>query len=132
MSLAELFEQYNMPRSFIDTLLNEDEDDEGGDGDQSLKPDDQAEYAQRIARREGEAIIATHVREAQDPMDAPDMDGAGPGLPQHPLLAELPVGAEAPIDRIDAMENNAAKLELMMKLENQKRQEYSSTPTPTA
>ena len=86
-----------------------------------------------MQRREAESEFGSHVREARDPSEKPDEDmteGMGQGLMQHPLLADVPLGTEAPMERIDAMENNAAKLELKRKLENKLRQEFSNTPKP--
>ena len=137
-------------RSYIDMVLEEDperDDGEGGeggggggwpttsddDGARELKPDGDIEYEQRLDRRKGEAQYGSHVREARDPSDVPDQDmGMGAGLQGHPLLSEAPLGSQATIEQINAAENDAAKMELKRKLENQKRAEHHSTPSPTA
>jgi len=114
--------------------IAEDEDD-GGDGVAELKPEASEEYEQRLQRREAESQYGSHVREARDPSEQPDEDmghGMGQGLMQHPLLANMPLGTDAPMERIDAMENNAAKQELKMKLENKLRQEFTNAPKPSA
>ena len=109
--------------------------DEHGDGDGvvELKPPSEEEYEQRILRREAESKFGSHVREARDPSEEPDQDMSaemGQTLSQHPLLADLPLGTEAPMERIDAMENNAAKIELKQKLENKLRHENTKLNTP--
>ena len=81
---------------------------------------------------EAEAQYAEHVRSAHDPDDKPDPDmnqGMGQSLLAHPLLADLPLGTEAPMERMDAAENDAARMELKRKLENKLREQYTSTPT---
>ena len=110
-------------------------DDEGGDGVADLKPDSNEEYEQRLQRREAESEYGSHVREARDPSEVPDEDiqqGMGQGMMEHPLLGDLPLGTEAPMERINAMENSVAKLELQRKLENKLREEFTNSPTPSA
>ena len=117
-------------RTYLDMIQDEEDDD--GDGDRELKPGPEIELSQRIERRNGEGQYGHHVRDARDPLFQQDQEmGAGPGLQAHPLLMNIPVGAEAPIEQINAMDNNAAKQELQMKLENKKRMQYSSAPTPS-
>jgi hypothetical protein len=116
-------------RTYLDMIQDEEDDD--GEGDRELKPGPEVELSQRIERRNGEGQYGRHVRDARDPLFQQDQEmGMGPGLQAHPLLMDIPVGAEAPIEQINAMENNAAKQELQMKLENKKRMQYSSSPTP--
>lgn len=118
-------------RQFIANIEDEDEDD--GEGDVELKPESDAEFEQRLARREAEAQYGEHVRSAHDPDDRPDPDaeqGMGQSLLAHPLLAGLPEGTQAPIERPDANENDAARMELKRKLENKLRERYTSTPNP--
>lgn len=137
-----LREKLGIRRSVLDKLLDgscrswltrQDEEDDGGDGLPDLHPDDALEYEQRVIRRKGESKFAAHVREARDMSDTPDPDmEAGMGIQGHPLLRDIPLGSQAPIEQIDAAKNDAAKIELKMKLENKKRAEHTSTPTPRA
>ena len=114
-------------------LQSDDDEDDGGEGLPDLNPDDAMEYEQRLARRKGEARYGSHVREARDPSDVPDQDmGVGAGIKGHPLLADMPLGSQAAIEQINLAENDAAKIELKRKLENKKRAEHTSTPTPRA
>ena len=110
-------------------------DDDDGDGVAELKPPAEAEYEQRLIRRQEEAQYARHVKEARDPADSLDQDhqeGMGHGLQSHPLLANLPLGTDAPMERINAVENDAARMQLKRDLENKLRAKYSSSPTPRA
>ena len=126
--LLELPATHNWITSAVDG-----DDDEGGEGLPDLNPDDAMEYEQRLARRKGEAKYGSHVREARDPSDVPDQDmGMGAGIKGHPLLADMPLGSQAAIEQINAAENDAAKIELKRKLENKKRAEHTSIPTPRA
>ena len=141
-----LREKLGIRRSVLDKLLDgsyrswlpgkqddDDDDDDGGDGLPDLHPDDTLEYEQRVIRRKGESKFAAHVREARDMSDTPDPDmEAGASIQGHPLLRDIPLGSQAPIEQIDAAKNDAAKIELKMKLENKKRAEHTSTPTPRA
>ena len=120
-------------RRFLSDLDANGEAGDDGDGVVELKPPSEEEYEQRLMRREAESQYGSHVREARDPSDIPDQDmnaEMGQGIKSHPLLADLPLGTEAPMERIDAMENNAAKMELKRKLENKLRNEYADKNTP--
>jgi hypothetical protein len=122
--------------SSVNSAYQKNKGDEGdGDGVAELKPPSEEEYEQRIIRRQEEAQYARHVKEARDPSDNLDHDhqeGMGHGLQSHPLLANLPLGTDAPMERINAVENDAARMQLKRDLENKLRAKYSSSPTPRA
>ena len=122
-------------RRFLSSVKQSPNDDDDGDGVAELKPPAEEEYEQRIIRRQEEEQYARHVKEARDPSDNLDQDhqeGMGHGLQTHPLLANLPLGTDAPMERINAVENDAARMQLKRDLENKLRAKYSSSPTPRA
>ena len=118
-----------------------DDGDDGDGGVGSLTPDEVSEYEQRVKRRGGEAKYGEHVDDPRAPGEMhEDLDSGagmgmnmGSGLMSHPLLADMPQGADSlsPLDRLMAAESDATRMELKRQLENKKRAEMSHAPTYT-
>ncbi len=122
-------------RRFLSAIQTNDDDDDGGSEIGELKPETSEEYEQRLLRRQEEEQYGKHVRDARDPDDVPDQDheqGLGQGIKTHPLLAHLPLGTDAPMERINAVENDAARMQLKRDYENKLRARNTSMPTPRA
>ena len=122
-------------RRFLSGIQSNDDEDDGGSEIGELKPEASEEYEHRLLRRQEEEQYGKHVREARDPSDVPDQDheqGFGQGMKTHPLLAHLPLGTDAPMERINAVENDAARMQLKRDYENKLRAKNTSMPTPRA